>query len=126
MLKAALSSFIANEPFSVIKIILTEIEGILADAFRARNGRSAKLNELLEFAKSSAAEKAGSDDTLLMPNVFARYLQQQTFSNFDRDAGSAKANSRHSVGHGAADTDSYTMTRALQAILTLDQLAFYT
>jgi len=36
------------------------------------------------------------------------------------------AGSRHAVGHGAAAQESYTMPRALLAILTLDQLAFYT
>jgi hypothetical protein len=33
---------------------------------------------------------------------------------------------RHAVGHGAALAESYTLVRALQALLTLDQLAFYT
>jgi hypothetical protein len=37
-----------------------------------------------------------------------------------------EASSRHAVGHGAATQESYTMTRALQVILTLDQRAFYT
>ncbi|MDP1948909.1 MAG: hypothetical protein Q8L77_15565 [Nitrospirota bacterium] len=36
------------------------------------------------------------------------------------------AGSRRAVGHGAAPRESYTMPRALQAILTLDQLDFYT
>lgn len=33
--------------------------------------------------------------------------------------------SRHSVGHGAAAATAYTMERALQALLTLDQVSFY-
>jgi hypothetical protein len=33
--------------------------------------------------------------------------------------------SRHSVGHGAANATAYTQKRALQAILTLDQIARY-
>jgi hypothetical protein len=37
-----------------------------------------------------------------------------------------QAGSRHAVGHGAAAADSYTDARALQALLTIDQLAFYT
>ena len=51
---------------------------------------------------------------------------QVTFANFDPIAQTGTAASRHAVGHGAASQDSYTMSCALQAILTLDQLAFYT
>jgi hypothetical protein len=55
-----------------------------------------------------------------------QYLANQTFANFDHDSADGKASSRHAVDHGAANADSYTMTRALQVILTLDQLAFFT
>jgi hypothetical protein len=62
----------------------------------------------------------------LFPAAFGRYLETHTFANFDPASKKGSAGSRHAVGHGAAAQDSYTMTRALQAILTLDQLAFYT
>ncbi|OOW65685.1 hypothetical protein Xlen_03920 [Xanthomonas campestris pv. leeana] len=127
LLKEAVEAFVAHKPASAIKIILTEIEGILNDAHRAaHNGRGAKLKELLAFAQASAERRAGGADTLFFPAAFARYLATHTFANFDPTAGPGNAGSRHAVGHGAAAQDSYTMTRALQAILTLDQLAFYT
>ena len=84
------------------------------------------LRELLAFAQASPEQRAGGPDTLLFPAAFGRYLAAHTFANFDPVAGTGTAGSRHAVGHGAAAQDSYTMTRALQAILTLDQLAFYT
>ncbi|HLP98647.1 MAG TPA: hypothetical protein VK149_09400 [Sideroxyarcus sp.] len=127
ILKAAISSFQNKEPVAVIKILLTEIEGVLNDAYRAAHaGQSAKLNSLLDFAATSAEHKAGGSNTLLFPKAFGRYLQEHTFANFDPVSQTGNAGSRHAVGHGAAHQDSYTMTRALQAILTLDQLAFYT
>ena len=49
-----------------------------------------------------------------------------TFANYDPDNHAGDAGSRHAVGHGAANSESYTMIKALQVILTLDQLAFYT
>jgi hypothetical protein len=126
LLRTAISAFLAKQPVATIKVLLTEIEGILAEAYKAVHGRRAKLKTLLSFAVQSAAEKTGAPDTLLFPTVFAKYLESYTFAPFDPDGPQPKAGSRHAVGHGAADTQSYTMARALQVILTLDQLAFYT
>lgn len=125
--KAAISSFQNKEPVAVIKILLTEIEGVLNEAHRAAHaGQGAKQKDLLDFAATSAENKAGGSNTLLFPKAFGRYLREHTFANFDPIAQTGSAGSRHAVGHGAAHQNSYTMTRALQAILTLDQLAFYT
>ena len=127
LLKEAVEAFTAQKPASVIKIILTEIEGVLNDAHKAaHNGQGAKIRDLLTFVQASAEQRAGGLDTLFFPAAFERYLAAHTFANFDPVAGTGSAGSRHAVGHGAAAQDSYTMTRALQAILTLDQLAFYT
>lgn len=127
LLKEAAEAFNAGKPASVIKIILTEIEGVLNDAYKAAHGgQGAKLKALLAFAQSAGERRAGGPDTLFFPDAFGRYLAAHTFANFDPVAETGTAGSRHAVGHGAAAQDSYTMTRALQAILTLDQLAFYT
>lgn len=127
LLKAAISAFRNKEPVAVIKILLTEIEGVLNDAHRAAHGgQGAKLKDLLAFVEASAEHKAGGSNTLLFPKAFGRYLREHTFANFDPIAQTGNAGSRHAVGHGAASQDSYTMPRALQAILTLDQFAFYT
>lgn len=127
LLIEAVEAFTAQKPASAIKIILTEIEGILNDAHKAAHGgQVAKLKGLLAFAQASAEKRAGGPDTLFFPAAFGHYLATHTFANFDPLAQTGTAGSRHAVGHGAAAQDSYTMTRALQAILTLDQLAFYT
>lgn len=127
LLKEAVESFTAQKPASAIKIILTEIEGVLNDAYKAAHGgQGAKIKDLLAFAQASAEQRAGGPDTLFFPAAFGRYLAVHTFANFDPAAQTGTAGSRHAVGHGAAAQDSYTMTRALQAVLTLDQLAFYT
>lgn len=127
LLKEAVEAFTAQRPASVIKIILTEIEGVLNDAHKAaHSGQGAKLKALLAFAQTSAEQRAGGPDTLFFPVAFGRYLAAYTFADFDPVARNGTAGSRHAVGHGAATQESYTMARALQAILTLDQLAFYT
>ncbi len=126
LMKAAISAFNNHEPIAVIKILLTEIEGVLNEAHRTAHGQGAKIKKLLEFAESSAKKKAGSSNTLLFPKAFGRYLREYTFADFNPSTQTGEASSRHAVGHGAASQDSYTMTRALQTILALDQLAFYT
>lgn len=127
LLTEAIEAFAARRPASVIKIVLTEIEGVLNDAYKASHGgRSAKLKELLTFAQASAELRAGGPNTMLFTEAFGRYLSAHTFANFDPLTQTGTAASRHAVGHGAAAQESYTMTRALQAILTLDQIAFYT
>jgi hypothetical protein len=127
LLKVAIAAFRNKEPVAVIKVLLTEVEGVLNDAHRAAHGgQGAKLKDLLAFAETSAERKAGGSNTLLFPAAFGRDLREHTFAQFDPVAQTGTAGSRHAVGHGAATQESYTMPRALQAILTLDQLAFYT
>lgn len=126
LLAEAIEAFNSCKPVAVIKIVLTEIEGVLNDAHKATHGgQGAKLKTLLAFAQESAEQRAGRSDTLLFPAAFGRYLANHTFTNFDPVADTGTAGSRHAVGHGAAAQESYTMVRALQALLTLDQLAFY-
>jgi hypothetical protein len=70
--------------------------------------------------------ESGAVGHILFPTAFAHYLKSHTFANFDPVDNRGSAGSRHAVGHGAAAAETYTMIRALQALLTLDQLAFYT
>ena len=127
ILQEAIFAFDSGHPVAVIKILLTEIEGVLRTAYRTAHGdSSAKVPELLSFAEQSAETKAGGTDTLLFPREFGEYLKNYTFAKFDPRKELGGAGSRHAVGHGAASQESYTMARALQTILTLDQLAFYT
>lgn len=127
LLASAIRAFQNSDPVAVLKIVLTEIEGILNDAYYFQTGeRTSKIQKLLTFAIESAETRSGSSDTLLFPAAFGRYLRNYVFRNFDPAQGGGEAGSRHAVGHGAAEAGSYTMIRALQALLTLDQLAFYT
>ncbi|MHA6845241.1 hypothetical protein [Ralstonia syzygii] len=67
LLKEAIEAFEQKKPASVIKIVLTEIEGVLNDAYRAKNGgQGAKLN--------SAELRAGASNTLFFSAAFGRYL----------------------------------------------------
>ncbi len=126
LLRSAVNAFKSHDPVATIKIVLTEIEGVLSQAYRIAHGRGSRIKKLLEFAVASAEQKTGAGDTLLLSAAFARYLTTYTFAAFDPTGPTGTAGSRHAVGHGAASADSYTEVRALQTLLTLDQIAFYT
>lgn len=125
ILLSAVNAFKNSDPVSVIKTILSEIEGVMSDAYsRVHGERPYRSKKLPEFMIEQAEQRAGGKDTLFFPVEFGQYLKDYTYADFKAgDVGSA--GSRHAVSHGAVASDQYTMTRALQAMLTLDQMAFY-
>jgi hypothetical protein len=124
LLRAGIDDFLAKKPIGAIKTLSTEIEGILQDAHVAAASASTKTPGLVDFAVSEASRKAGGPDTLFFADAFRRYLKDNVYQPFDPVAGNAAA-WRHGAAHGAAPADAYTMTRALQVVLTLDQLHHY-
>ena len=125
ILREAFDSFVEEKPVAVIKIILTEIEGIIRDKYNSVHNNKASLKTLLEFTIKTAEQRLESEDTLMFTGQFLDYLKNCTFANFDPDGPKGNANSRHAIGHGAAAAHTYTKIKALQAILTLDQIMFY-
>ncbi|MGY1880694.1 hypothetical protein [Pseudomonas reactans] len=126
LLREGVEAFVLGRPITAIKILVTEIEGILNVAYRANTGRAGKTKTLLAFAIESAEKRTGGPGTLFLTAEFSRYLLNYTFASYDPENLTEGAVSRHLVGHGDAGSASYTMIKALQVILTLDQLAFYT
>lgn len=125
ILEPALEAFKRGDPVSCLKIVLTEIEGILQDVHIADAGKGTSIKDLLSFAADKGVKKAGDPTSLLFPHQFLRYMSDYTYSKFDSKNPQAGVMSRHSVGHGGATASAYTQERALQAILTLDQVSFY-
>lgn len=125
VLGSALDAFVRGDYVSTVKSALTEIEGILNDAHRRAVGRGAKLGKLLEFVANAGVSRARGPDTLLFPQPFRDFLINHTFAQSDARQPRGIAGSRHSVGHGSAGDEAYTKIKALQAILTVDQLVFF-
>jgi hypothetical protein len=125
VLKPALGAFKRRNPASCLKIVLTEIEGILQDLHIGEQGSGLSTKELLAFAANRGAQKASDPNSLLFPQEFLRYMRGYTYARFDPRKAEASAVSPHSVAHGRAMAKAYTMERALQSILTLDQINFY-
>ena len=125
ILRPAVDAFKSSEPVAVIKIILSEIEGVMSDVYYELNGsRPYRSKVLPDFMIDLAEQRADGKDTLFFPVEFGKYLKDYTYADFGPDD-VGKAGSRHAVSHGRVPGNQYTMVRALQALLTLDQIAFY-
>ncbi len=109
-----------------IKNLSTEIEGIIREKYSLDTSKEnmISLAALLSHLIDKGRTKAGSDESLFLPRPFFKYLTDVIFANFDL-ASRKIALSRHSSSHGVARADDYTRVRALQMILTLDQIYFY-
>jgi hypothetical protein len=109
-----------------IKNLSTEIEGIIRGKYSLDTSKEniVTLPALLSHLREKGRTKVGSDESLFLPLPFFKYLNDVIFANFD-SASRKIALSRHSSSHGVARADDYTRVRALQMILTLDQIYFY-
>lgn len=125
VLEAGLEAFKRGDSVSCIKNIMTEIEGVLSDLHLAEKGSTAKTKDLLSYAVEKGVKKANGEASLFFPKNFLEYLLKVAYADFDPNVPKEAGASRHTVGHGYASGVAYTPARALQVILTLDQIAFY-
>ena len=114
-----------SDYISCVKNLYPEIEGILRSMYRADHTEGAYriekvLTHLLDVGKLNVED----ENSLLLPNEFLQYLKNSFFKDYD-PANVTVDLSRHSVSHGAALGTGYTAEKALQALLTLDQIYFY-
>jgi len=107
-----------------VKTLYSEIEGIIRIRYVEEKGESPNFAELVNYVKQKAEGKFGPRQSLGFSDVFYRYLNEMVFRNFDLTTGQVDL-SRHSVAHGVAEQTQYTRTKAIQAILTIDQMYFY-
>lgn len=124
-----LLAFLENEiggSINCIKNLLTETEGILRLMYFRDTGKGYKVttDELLKYIIGKSEEKAASDGSLLLTNEFYNYLRTVRYDNFNVETGEIDL-SRHTSAHGIAKPETYTKARALQFILILDQIHFY-
>ena len=107
-----------------IKTLYSEIEGIIRLSYFNSKDKNPKFSQLLSYVKEKGKTKFFSRDSLGFPDVFFNYLQHIIFKDFNLKTGEIDI-SRHSTSHGVAKADTYTKIKALQGILTLDQMYFY-
>lgn len=109
-----------------IKNLITEIEGVLRNEYyiATNKGNKVGMKELCEHLMSEAQNKTKNTDSLFLPTMFIKYLNDVVFANFNLENGNISL-SRHSSAHGVADQNDYSREKALQMILILDQMYYY-
>ena len=108
-----------------IKTLYSEIEGIMRSLYLEDSGeRTRHIQKLIDRLIEVGERRVEDDQSLLLPQYFSRYLVENIFKEFDPETGEVDL-SRHSALHGVALGEDYKPERALQALLTLDQIYFY-
>lgn len=129
LIEAGINAYLQNNQdgfVNCIKNLWTEIEGILRKLYQSETGKGdgVKSADLIAHIIKKAKNKSGSDYSLLLSLPFLKYLQDVVFVNFNVESGKIDM-SRHTSSHGVAEANQYTKDRALQLILVLDQIYFY-
>ena len=129
LINAGINAYLGNRQdgsVNCIKNLYSETEGLLREIYLAETGKGdgVKSKDLISCIIEKAKNKSDSNSSLLFPLPFLEYLRDIFFANFNIENGSVDL-SRHSSGHGVADIQQYTKSRALQSILILDQIYFY-
>ena len=129
LIQAGINAFLQNNQDGYVnctKNLWTEMEGILRKLYHAETGvgDEVKSSDLIKYIVKKAKDKSGSNYSLLLPLPFLKYLQDVIFKNFSLQKGQIDM-SRHTSSHGVADAKQYTKARALQLILILDQIYYY-
>lgn len=128
LLNAGIKAFLMNTPdgdINCISTLMPQIEGIIRLKFLAEKQYDEKdTGHLTDYLSEKGKDKTGSEQSLLFPRDFVRYLRKVIFKPFKLETNETPL-SRHSGTHGVASPEDYTRTRALQLILILDQIGFY-
>ena len=130
-LQAGIDAFLRGTKggyINCLKNLYSEIEGIMHALYFEDSGAGTRstqklIDRLIEVGRRTVDD----DDSLLFPQYFLEYLTRSIFKEFDlaNSGASTTELSRHSASHGVAEEEAYTRDKALQALLTLDQIYFY-
>ena len=128
LLQAGIDAFLSgtkSDYINCIKTLYSEIEGIMHALYFEDSGtRTRHIQKLINRLIEVGERKAEDDQSLLLPQYFLSYLTENIFKEYDLTTGEVDL-SRHSALHGVALGEDYTSAKALQALLTLDQIYFY-
>ena len=128
LIQAGIDAFLGStksDYINCIKTLYSEIEGIMRSLYFEDSGeRTRHIQKLIDRLIEVGERSVEDDQSLLLPQYFSSYLVENIFKEFDPETGEVGL-SRHSALHGAALGKDYTPEKALQALLTLDQIYFY-
>lgn len=106
-----------------IKNLETELEGIIRlSCFSETGNKTLSTKQIKEYIIESGKKNFTTLSSLGFTDEFMDYLNDFIFKGFDLEK--EIPTSRHSIAHGVAETDNYSQVKALQIILTIDQIYY--
>ena len=125
LLQAGIDAFLRGDYINCIKNLYTEIEGVMHSVYFEHWGENTRdTRKLVDYLITVAKSSVNDEQSLLLPQHFLEYLTESIFKNFDF-ATSTRDLSRHTSSHGVAEAKEYTPEKALQTLLTLDQIYYF-
>ena len=126
IIQAGLESYLENTTkgnINAIKTLSTEIEGIIYNALNL-DVEFKGIKNFKNYIKEKGLKKFFSSESMFFPENFYEYLTNNIFCNFEKSKPIITPG-RHAFAHGAAKKEMYSRERALQIIMTIDQIYYY-
>nr|WP_152029978.1 hypothetical protein [Pseudomonas sp. LPH1] len=118
----ALGRFEQEDYISATAIFYPRIEGLLRSMQSISGGTSFKQDKLIEAPLRIASEHTHQYSRLL-PDKFQKFLETVYFASFTPD--NVTSLSRHTVSHGVAPSELYSLKAAVLGVLIVEQLCFH-
>lgn len=123
LIERAIERYHSSDHISVAAILYPRIEGIMRSYFTCAGitDRPSATNLVREVIQKDAARRHSC--CLFLPDKFHEYLDQVYFAHFK--SGSNPNVGRHSIAHGEASFDDFSLKSSVIGFLTLYQIALF-
>lgn len=123
LINQAVSRYLQEDYISATSILYPRLEGVMRNIHaKVGSGKKATQGNLITSVIEGRQEKF-SATSLLLPKMFRRFLKDVYFANFEPNK-PAKL-SRHSVAHGVASPQDFSLKAATLGLLILDQIFYF-
>ena len=123
LLEIGLKHYQNQDPVSSIHILIPYIESIVRHTLNSKS-KSIRQSEISEKISDDLGKRLhATDNDSLYIKGFKAYLENTWFSSFSNNERLCTM-SRNTISHGINQYEEYTMEKALQLILTIDQLYY--
>ncbi len=123
LINHAVERYLNDDYISATSIIYTRIEGIMRDIFMKENVSERMSAKSLTKAVTAKKQTDDLGASLLLPNMFHKYLDDVYFLGFN--PGQVAEISRNSVAHGVANSKDFSAKAVTIGLLIIDQLFFF-
>jgi hypothetical protein len=123
LFEQAVNRYLAGDYISASAILYPRIEGLMRSYLNSHGLTLKPSPKNLVTSVIDANVTSRHDFSSLLPKNFSRYLTGVYFANFDPQ--NPEILSRHTVAHGVAPANDFSLKAATIGLLLLDQLSFY-